>query len=123
RRAEEKDRFSGTWGCLFGVAGLKVVLAEPCIDFVARREPYVVMAGDVVERAHQMLCSERLSRKKGMDHDGHESRVGFAFGIQHVELIDDHVAENACGLAQVEKGGHIVELKGIGHADQAAGFS
>src|SRR5690606_4287411 len=74
----------------------EMVLAIPGIYFITRCKPYIIMAGDIIQSPLQVLGTKRLPSEKGMHNDRHEPRIGGAFGVQHVKLIDNHVTEGAC---------------------------
>src|SRR5215211_6654674 len=64
------------------------VVEVPVGDLVARRQPDAVVAGDVGERAVEVLQPEGEADEEGVQRDRHhESRV-LGRGVQAVELVD-----------------------------------
>ena len=76
------------------------------------------MLGNMLKRTLQVLELIRLTDEKRMQTYGHAARVGSALFIEHIKLINDHVAEGFRGHTNIHKRGDVVEFNGIGHSNK-----
>ena len=78
---------------LLAVGVLHIVFPIPVVYLVTRRQPNIFMASNVVKRTSNMLGLVRLTDDKSVKTYGHASSVRSAFFVEHIKLIDDHIAK------------------------------
>src|SRR6266480_4437081 len=98
---------------------LIVVLVVPAGDLATRREPDAIVAGDVLQRAVEPFRAERMPGEVRVQRQCHHAPAVLALGVQHVELVADHLAKLLGGESLAHEDGDVIELLRVGDGDHA----
>src|SRR6188768_1362959 len=90
-------------------------------DVAGPRQPYALLVfvrEAMRERLAERAQAERLPRNISMQPQREDERLLLGLREHHFELVDDHVAEFARGVAAMQQGGDVVQFERVGYRQQ-----